>query len=233
MSKCKTAAVLVCAGSGSRMKGACADKLLLELAGIPVVVHTLRAYDCTDEIDLIVVVTKEDTVALYEQFKEKYNLKKDIIVTTGGETRMQSVLNGVRAVPEEYDLIAIGDGARPLILPADISATICAAKETGAAALGVHLTDTVKRVCDGTILETLPREQLVGIQTPQAFYRRDYLKTAIDAMNSGIEFTDDASIYEYYKKPVAFVEGRRDNLKITAPEDIAVMNTMMEERVCE
>ncbi len=233
MSKCKTAAVLVCAGSGSRMKGACADKLLLELAGIPVVVHTIRAYDQTEGIDLIVLVAREEQVSIYREFKEKYGFEKEILVTAGGKTRMESVLNGVRAVPRAYDMVAIGDGARPMVRSSDIRATIDAAEKVGAAALGVFLTDTVKRVCDGKIVETLPREQLVGIQTPQVFYREEYLETATKAMECPIAFTDDASIYEYYNKPVAFVEGRRDNLKITAPEDISVMNTMMEERVCE
>ena len=233
MSKCKTAAVLVCAGSGSRMKVVCPDKLLLELAGVPVVVHTLRAYDRTEGIDRIVLVTREENLPLYEGFKKKFGLQKEIFVTVGGKSRMESVLNGVRAVPESYDMVAIGDGARPMVRSSDIRATMDAAEKTGAAAWGVFLTDTVKRVCDGKIVETLPREQLVGIQTPQVFCRDEYLETATKAMESGIEFTDDASIYEYYKKPVAFVEGHRDNLKITAPEDIAVMNTMMEERVCE
>lgn len=233
MSNHKTAAVLVCAGSGSRMRGACTDKLLLELAGMPVVVHTLMAYDQTKEIDMIVIVAREEQRSLYCGLKEQYGVKKEILVTTGGKTRMESVLNGVRAVPKEFDLVAIGDGARPLVRSEDISATVQAAEKTGAAALGVHITDTVKRVSDGKIVETLPREQLVGIQTPQVFYRSEYLEVAENAIKSDIEFTDDASIYEYYHKPVAFVEGRRDNLKITAPEDIAVMNTMMEERICE
>ena len=233
MSEFKAAAVLVCAGSGSRMKGACPDKLLLELAGVPVVVHTLRAYDQTEGIDKIVLVTREENLSIYEEFKKKFGLRKEILVTVGGKNRMESVINGVRAVPECCDMVVIGDGARPMVRPLDIRATMDAAEKTGAAALGVFLTDTIKRVCDGKIVETLPREQLVGIQTPQAFYRKEYLETATKALESGVAFTDDASIYEYFKKTVAFVEGHRDNLKITAPEDIAVMNTMMEERVCE
>ncbi len=230
MEKKKTAAVVVCAGSGKRMQGSCPDKLLLELAGKPVAAHAIDAYDRVDEISLIVIVTRPELVSVYREFKEKYSFHKEFLVSIGGETRMESVLNGVRAVPAEYDYVAIGDGARPLIRTEDIERTIVAAREKGAAALGVHLTDTVKEVADGMIAQTLPREQLVGIQTPQVFAREEYLAIAQKAAQSGNSFTDDASIYEFYGKPVAFVEGHRDNLKITAPEDIAVIRVMMEDR---
>lgn len=230
MGKKKTAAVVVCAGSGKRMKGTCPDKLLLELAGKPVAAHSIDAYDRVEEIGLIVIVTRPELVSVYREFKKKYSFHKEILVTVGGETRMDSVLNGVRAVPSKYDYVAIGDGARPLIRAEDIARTIVAAREKGAAALGVYLTDTVKEVEGGEIIQTLPRERLVGIQTPQIFEREEYLQLAQKAAQSGNAFTDDASIYEFYSKSVAFVEGHRDNLKITAPEDIAVMRVMMEDR---
>ncbi|MBQ6823342.1 MAG: 2-C-methyl-D-erythritol 4-phosphate cytidylyltransferase [Clostridia bacterium] len=230
MANKKTAAVLACAGTGSRMKGACSNKLLFDQNGMPVAAYTLKAYDQTDEIDLLVIVTQEELVPIYRSFKEKYGIQKEMIVTVGGATRMESVLNGVRKVPEEYDYIAIGDGARPLIRPQEIRATIESAWKNGAAALGVHLVDTVKEVDGDRIVRTIPREVLVGIQTPQVFRRMEYLELATMAAKSGASFTDDASIYEYYGKEVAFVEGRRDNMKITVPEDIAVFLAMMEER---
>ena len=233
MSNIKMAAVLVCAGSGSRMQGSCADKLLLEIAGKPIAVHTLCAYDQVDEIDLIVVVTREENVPIYQSFIDQYGLQTSILVTTGGKTRIDSVINGVQLVPAEYDFVAIGDGARPLIRPEDISKTITAAAESGAAALGVTAIDTMKEIRDGYIARTVPREQLIQIQTPQIFRRGEYLKLATKAQNSGAEFTDDASIYEFYNKPVRFVEGHRDNLKITVPEDAAMIKMLMEERLCE
>ena len=233
MNQHKTAAVLVCAGSGRRMAGSCKDKLLLELLGMPVVVHTLKAYDKTDGIDLLVVVTREELLPIYRSFKKKYNIEKEVIVTIGGATRMDSVLNGVRQVPEEYDFVAIGDGARPLIRPQEIRATLEAAWQNGAAALGVHITDTVKEVSGDQIIKTVPRTNLVGIQTPQIFLRSEYLELAAAANATGRDFTDDASIYEFYGKPVTFVEGRRDNMKITVPEDIPVLRAIMEETVCE
>lgn len=226
----KTAAVLACAGSGSRMKGSCADKLLMDQNGLPVAAHALKAYDSTEGIDLLVITTQEELVPIYRSFKEKYGIQKELIVTVGGATRMESVLNGVRAVPVDFDFVAIGDGARPLIRPQEIRATLESAWKHGAAALGVHLTDTVKQVQRGRIIRTIPRENLVGIQTPQVFPRAEYLELAVRAAGSGVNFTDDASIYEYYGKDVAFVEGRRDNIKITVPEDIAILAAMMEEQ---
>lgn len=226
----KTAAVLACAGTGSRMKGSCSDKLLFDRMGIPVAVYTLKAYDHTDGIDLLIIATQKDLVPVYQAFKKDFGIQKEILVTVGGATRMESVLNGVRAVPEEYEYVAIGDGARPLIRPQEIRATLEAAWKSGAAALGVHLTDTVKEVANGEIQKTIPRDILVGIQTPQVFRRKDYLELAERAISSGENFTDDASIYEYFGRKVTLVEGRRDNIKITVPEDITIFLALMEEQ---
>ena len=226
----KTAAVLACAGSGSRMQGSCGDKLLYDDRGLPVAAYTLLAYDRAETVDLLVVVTREELVPLYRSFKEKYGLRKELLVTVGGSTRTESVLKGARAVPADYGFVAVGDGARPLIRPREIDATVRAAWESGAAALGVHLVDTVKEVRDGRIVRTVPRETLVGIQTPQVFGRALYLELTERAMAEGGSFTDDASIFEHYGKEVSFVEGRRDNIKITTPEDLALFRALMEEQ---
>lgn len=233
MSKVKTAAVLVCAGNGSRMQNSCADKLLLEIAEKPIVVHTICAYDRADSVDLLVVVTREENMELYKTFSARYGIQTPILVVTGGKTRLDSVINGVCAVPSEYDIVAIADGARPLVRTEDIEKTISAAVEKGAAALGVKAVDTTKEIQDGMIVRTIPREQLIQIQTPQCFKRGEYLELAKQARGSGKEFTDDASIYEYFNKSVWFVEGHRDNLKITVPEDAAMIKKFMEDRLCE
>lgn len=212
------------------MKEQSRDKLLLEFNGIPVAVHSLIAYENASSIEKIVVAAKAETMALYCSFKEKYDLKKLQLIVEGGKTRMESVLKGVRAIPADYAFVAIGDGARPLIRPADIDRTVEAAQKSGAAALGCYLTDTVKRIESDKIIETVPRTHLVGIQTPQVFKRDEYLALAEKALLTGMEFTDDASIFEYYGKEVSFVEGHRDNMKITAPEDIPVIKAIMEER---
>ncbi len=232
MAEFKTAAILACAGSGSRMRGACENKLLISDGTVPVVAYAIKAYHETPGIDLIVVATQKELFPVFSDLKEKYGFHNMKLVE-GGATRSESVLNAARAVPDEYGYLAIADGARPLIRPQEIRATLEAAWQHGAAALGVHLTDTVKEVSDTRIVRTVPREVLVGIQTPQVFPRSEYLELATKALASGESFTDDASIYEYYGKSVAFVEGRRDNMKITLPEDIAMLRALMEARKCE
>ncbi len=229
--KSKTAAILVCAGSGARMKQACDDKLMLELCGKPVAAHTIFAFDYADGIDLIVVVARKDMVSIYQEFPARYGIKTPMIVVCGGNTRMESVLNGVRSVPETYDYVAISDGARPLVRTEDIEKTLKKAMETGAAALGAWVTDTTKEVVDGEIVRTIPRERLVSIQTPQIFCRMEYMELAHKALDTGKEFTDDASIYEAFGRTVSFVDGHRDNWKITAPEDIALITKLLEERL--
>lgn len=229
----KTAAVLVCAGSGSRMGAQYPDKLQLPLSGKPVAGHTIAAYANAETISFIVVVARPEQEALYRQLLADYAPGTPSAVVGGGPERMGSVLNGVRAVPEKYRFVAIGDGARPLTRPADIDRTVRAAWNSGAAVLGAYVTDTVKRVRSGRIDRTLPREQLFAAQTPQVFEREEYLICAAAAASLGDAFTDDSAIFERFGKEVTPVEGPRDNLKITLPEDIPVLQAIMEARKCE
>lgn len=232
MADFKAAAILACAGNGSRMRGACENKLLISDGDIPIVAYAIKAYEETDGIGLVVVATQKALFPVFQEMIQKFGFHKTVLAE-GGATRMESVLNGARAVPDCYDLLAIGDGARPLIRPEEIQKTVEAAYKSGAAALGVHLTDTVKEVEGENIVRTIPRERLVGIQTPQVFARATYLELAEKAAASGENFTDDASIFEYFGKTVTFVEGRRDNIKITLPEDIPLLRALMEARKCE
>lgn len=232
MGERKTAAILACAGSGSRMGGCCENKLLISDGDTPIVAYAIKAFAETEGIDLLVVATKKELIPVFQELARK-NQIENLLLVQGGGTRMESVLLAARAVPEEYEYLAIGDGARPLIRPQEIRKTLETAWEQGAAALGVHLTDTVKEVAGDRIRRTIPRDPLVGIQTPQVFPREEYLEIAEKALASGETFTDDASIYEYYEKTVFFVEGRRDNIKITLPEDIPLFRALMEARRCE
>lgn len=226
----RCAAVLVCAGSGNRMGDSCKDKLMLELCGRPVVSYTIEAYAKASHIDYIVLVTRGDLIDQYQSLLAEYADGVDFKVVEGGSERAESVINGVRAVPEKYSYVAIADGARPLIRCQEIDKTIEVAFKCGAAALGAVMTDTVKKIKNGKIIQTIPRDDLVTIQTPQVFEREEYMICAMAASKLNASFTDDASIFEKFGKEVAFVEGRRDNLKITVPEDIAILQALMEER---
>lgn len=231
--KQRTAAVLVCAGSGSRMGDQYPDKLQLPLVGRPVAGHTVAAYGQAKTVSFIVAVVRPGQEELYRRLLAEYAPGKPAFVVTGGADRAESVLRGVRAVPKEYGYVAIGDGARPLTRPSDIDRTVRAAWESGAAVLGAYVTDTIKRVRNGKIDRTLPREQLFAAQTPQVFEREEYLICAAAAAALPDTFTDDSAIFERFGKEVTSVEGRRDNLKITLPEDIPVLQAIMEARQCE
>lgn len=228
--KRKCAAVICCAGSGTRMGDSCKDKLLLNLCGRPVSSYTIEAYAEAKSIGYIVIVTREEQIDVYQQLMEKYSKGIPFAVVAGGAERMISVLNGVGAVPEQFKYVAIADGARPLIRSEEIDKTIETAYKTGAAVLGVPVSDTVKKVRGNIIQKTVDRSTLFAMQTPQVFERKDYLICATAAQKLSVNFTDDASIYEKFGKEVTIVEGRRDNLKITVPEDIAILEALMEGR---
>lgn len=208
----------------------CKDKLMLDLCGRPAVSYAIEAYATAKNIAYIVIVTRKELISTYQELLQKYGHGISSIVVEGGAERTKSVLNGVHSVPEKYSHVAIADGARPLIRTDDIDKTIEAAYNVGAAALGSLMIDTVKKVRSGRIIKTIPRADLALIQTPQVFEREEYLICATAASKVQHEFTDDASIYEFFGKEVAFVEGHRDNLKITVPEDIAIFQALMEER---
>lgn len=230
MSKNKCAAVLVCAGSGKRMGESCGDKLMLNLCGRPVVSYVIEAYAKSPSIDFIVLVTRESMMEEYDALLRRFGNDIPYAIVAGGKERMDSVINGVRRVPNHFTHVAIADGARPLIRCEEIEKTVKAAFKDGAAVLGAIVTDTIKKVRGNSILKTVPREDLVAMQTPQVFEREEYLICATASKKLSTNFTDDASIYEKFGKSVTFVEGRRDNLKITVPEDIAILRAIMEER---
>lgn len=210
-------AVVVCAGSSTRMRGI--DKIFSAVNGIPVIAHTLIACDKSRCITDMVVVTKPENYSKILSITKTYAVKKKVSVTCGGSTRALSALNGVKAAGGKY--AAITDGARPLVSSFDIDNTCIAAQKYGAAALGVKMTDTVKREnADGFITETVDRSDLIRIQTPQVFLKDEYIRLAQKALESDFEFTDDCSIYEYFGKQVKIVTGSNYNIKITEREDL-------------
>ncbi len=211
-------AVVVCAGSSTRMG---TDKIFLQVAGKPVIAHTLISFEGCDAITDIVVVTKPENFEKIKDIAKKYNISKLCALTCGGDTRADSVLNGVRMSAGDY--VAITDGARPCVTPALIKNVCDAAFEYGAAAPGIKMADTVKTVNERGIIEnTVDRSRLVRIQTPQVFEKTAYLDLATRARSSGGEFTDDCSVYEYFGKTVFVTDGSVFNIKLTTPEDITV-----------
>lgn len=224
----RCAAVVPAAGSSRRMAGG--DKLLMPLGDTPVLVHTLRALDNCPYIAEIVVVTRSDLIVPIGQLCRDGAFAKVTKVVTGGETRTQSVLAGIGEVSPEYELIAIHDGARPLVSPKVLEDVILKAAERGAAAPAVPVKDTVKQASGGVVEATLERERLFAVQTPQVF-EAGLIKAALTrALEEGAALTDDCSAVERLGMSVCLTEGSYENLKITTPEDLILAEALLERR---
>lgn len=218
-------AIVVAAGSSSRMG---VDKLLLEFGGVPVVIRSIRALEQVEEIGEVVVVTREERLAQYRQLKETFALKKVTRIVAGGETRQQSVLEGVRAADPSAEYVAIHDGARPFVSPEEITRVLADAARYGAATLGVPVKDTIKVVSpDGMITATPDRSSLYLTQTPQVFRREVYLQGIEAARRSGLDFTDDCQLVEYAGHRVYMTCGSYRNIKLTTEDDLAIANAFL------
>ena len=218
-------AVIVAAGTASRMGGI--DKVMAELAGQPMIVHTVRAFETCDAVREIVIVTREDLLETIAGLCADFSKVKAVVV--GGADRAESVSNGLNALSSKVRLAAVHDGARPLITQSVIDRTVRAAHSYGAAAPGVPVKDTVKVVQGGVVKETPDRSTLQAIQTPQVFDVQ-LLKAALKkARADKAPITDDCSAVERLGMSVKIVEGDEKNIKVTTPFDLQVAAMLWEE----
>lgn len=218
-------AVIVAAGSSTRMGQ---PKLMIPLCGEPVLKHTLRAFD-RSSVNAIVVVTREQDIPVFEALGK--TLSKPCVFVTGGNTRQRSVANGIAAVPKDTTMVAIADGARPLITPDEIDRVIALARESGAASAAVRVKDTIKQADENGIITATPdRATLWQVQTPQVVSLPLY-KQAMEAVAAaGLDLTDDCQLVEYIGANVTLCETSYENIKITTPEDIAVATAFLRKR---
>jgi len=222
-------AIIPAAGSSARMGGE--NKLLMPLCGVPVLVRTLRAIDRAELVSQIVVATRQDQLEEVARLCHKAELKKPVKVVCGGATRTESVLAAAMEADPKAKLLAVHDGARPLVLPEEVDQVIRHACNTYAAAPAVPVTDTVK-VADetGLVTATPDRSTLYAVQTPQVF-RAELLKGALQAaVRDGAAVTDDCSAVERLGKQVYLTQGNRENIKITTPIDIAIAEAILRQR---
>lgn len=222
--------IVLAAGSGRRMESN-QPKQFISLAGKPVVAHALEAFEGCEEVAQVVLVVpagKED--ACREELVAGLGLSKISAVVAGGDERQDSVRAGLDALTDTPEVVAIHDGARPLILPEQIGRVVLKAHETGAAVLANRVTDTVKEVEEGVVVKTLDRSFLWTVQTPQAFRTELIREGHRQAEESGLLGTDDTSLVETLGVPVSVVEGRSDNIKITTPEDLRRAEQILETR---
>ena len=221
-------AVVVAAGSARRMEGI--DKVLAPLGGVPVLVHTLRAFQQCPRITQVVVVTREDLLVEVADLCRDFALTKVTKVVKGGAERIHSVQAGLNEVREDAELIAIHDGARPLLPPDVLEEVLQRAAQTGAAAPAVPITDTVKRAEDGLAVETVDRATLFAVQTPQVF-QADLIRAAVHkALEDGAVLTDDCAAVERLGMKVSLTRGSRENLKLTTPFDLVVGEAVLAAR---
>lgn len=211
-------AVIVAAGNSERMGE---DKLLIELCGIPVIIRSIMAFDSCDFIDEIVVVTQSEKIVGLAQLCDKYSIAKVTKIVVGGANRSASVLAGLSEINPDARLVAVHDGARPVVSDEIIRNTIHIAALNKAAAPGVPVKDTVKRVENNMVKESLDRSELVAVQTPQVFIPELVKGALTDAVQKGLEFTDDCAALEALGVPVYITTGSYDNIKITTPCDVA------------
>ena len=221
-------AVIVAAGSSQRMGS---DKLLHNLGIMPVLARTLLAFQDCDLVDEIVVVTRMEKIMEVAGLCKKYRIEKASKVISGGATRMESALAGVSEVKSRAKLIAIHDGARPLVSVELIGRTIRAAAQYKAAVPAVKSVDSLKLVDDkDTVTGSVDREQVLRVQTPQVF-EADLIKGALSyAAEKKLPLTDDCSAAELMGIKAHVVPGEEDNIKLTTPRDMLFAAAILKDR---
>ena len=216
--KVKTA-VIVAAGSASRMKGV--DKIMAEIGGMPVIARTLSVFQNCDRIGEIVVVTREDLLVPVGEVCRQYSFDKVTRVVVGGADRSRSVQNGLNELGET-DYVAIHDGARPFVSAEVLEETIRAAERSGAAAPAIPVTDTIKTAQDSLVTGTPDRSTLFAVQTPQIFDMDLICGALYHCIEKKIPLTDDCSAVEQIGKVVTLTVGERTNIKITTQFDLLI-----------
>ena len=222
-----TAAVIVAAGSASRMGGV--DKIFAPIAKLPVICRTLAAFNNHPAIDEIVVVTRPDVMERMSRVCVAY--EKVRIVVSGGASRTESVQKGLAAVSEGTQLVAVHDGARPLVPAEVITKAVAKAAKFGAAAPAIPVKDTIKVAKDGVVQATPDRSALFAVQTPQVFEIGLIQGALAHALEEGAVLTDDCSAVERIGFPVCLTQGSEDNLKITTPRDLTWGEAILAERM--
>jgi len=219
------AAIIVAAGRGTRLGAP--DKILLPLAGQPLLTYCIDAAEEAESISDIIVVAGLHTKARIETIVAKSSWSKVRHVALGGERRQDSVEAGLRLVKSDIEVVVVHDGARPFATPEIFNSCVAAAAESGAAIAAVRMVDTLKRVHNGFVAETVPREEIWAAQTPQAFGAA-LLRSAFHfASEHGIEVTDEAGLFEAQGIPVRIVQSSSHNLKVTRPEDLVVAEAFL------
>ena len=205
-------AIVVAAGRGSRLGGH-QPKQFLELCGTPIIVHTLRQFEHSKEINEIITVVPATETAAFLSLAQQFDLKKSLRAVAGGATRAQSVRQGLNAI-SHAEIVAVHDGVRPLVTPDEIDRVVRAAKANGAAVLTAPVADTIKEVHNDRVTETFPRAVMRRALTPQCFRKDKFLNMA-------------KSKQEPHASELTILKGTPLNVRCSGPGDASFMKSML------
>lgn len=217
--------IIAAAGNAERMNGL--NKQLAMLNGKPVIAYSMLVFQQLEEVREIIISARECDFDIIANIAIDNGINKFAGCAQGGSTRQQSVINALKLVSRETELIAVHDGARPLVNPDNIRTCIKDATVFGGAVLGVPVKDTIKQVDGGIITDTPDRSKLYITQTPQIFKKKHYFDGVNFAHEHELDFTDDCQLVEAMGVKICMTPSDYKNIKITTPEDMAIAEVIM------
>ncbi|MGM0847137.1 MAG: 2-C-methyl-D-erythritol 4-phosphate cytidylyltransferase [Bacillota bacterium] len=220
--------IIPAAGQGKRMKAG-RNKLLLELEGRPILIHTLEVFERNADCEGIILAIHPDDSRAFEELTEMHGITKVQKMVPGGKERQHSVYNALQHA-QRSSMILVHDGARPFITENVIKELVKKADEMGAAIAAAPVKDTIKKAAEGIVQETIERSSLWQVQTPQAFRHNLLMDAHKQAEHDAFTGTDDASLVERIGEKVGIVGSDYDNIKITTPEDLYFAEAILTKR---
>lgn len=220
-------AIIAAAGRGERLGGPI-PKQFLEIDNKPILAHTLEKFCQSELVDRIIIVVPQDwNLFVEKKIIDQFGLTKIARIITGGTTRQKSVANALNAMEKDIATVVIHDAVRPLVSLELLNKVIEKGRETGAAVLAVPIFESLKKVTNLQIEQTLTRDSTWLVQTPQVFDRDLIMNAYQQAFFNGIDAADDSELLEYLGYPIQVVEGSRTNIKITTPEDLELVKILL------
>ncbi|QDI91527.1 2-C-methyl-D-erythritol 4-phosphate cytidylyltransferase [Salicibibacter halophilus] len=222
--------IIPAAGQGKRMNAG-ENKQFLKLQSVPLIVHTLQLFEKDEACEAMIVVANKDEIMEMKQLFSKHGLSKVAAIVPGGRERQESVYAGLLEIKKAESVVLVHDGARPFVRPEEIQRLVAEVGEAQGAVLATKVTDTIKKGSrEQMVTETLAREELWAVQTPQAFSYKLLKKAHDAAKKNGFTGTDDAGLVEHIGGRIRLVPGDEENIKLTTPYDIGIAEMILEKR---
>lgn len=222
--------IIPAAGQGKRMN-ARENKQFLKLQSVPLIVHTLQLFEKDEACEAMIVVANKDEIMEMKQLFSKHGLSKVAAIVPGGRERQESVYAGLLEIKKAESVVLVHDGARPFVRPEEIQRLVAEVGKAQGAVLATKVTDTIKKGSrEQMVTETLAREELWAVQTPQAFSYKLLKKAHDAAKKNGFTGTDDAGLVEHIGGRIRLVPGDEENIKLTTPYDIGIAEMILEKR---